>query len=139
MTDLYKPRHTPLEKERITTGRNQLRITLSQAPYANNQSTSFAVSEHVTAETRDRRQYDVFTLHGVTDALHSSWRDLERHHGFIVAPDSTHVSVPITYYLSSYWLPFHVDSTLSFRLAVSIGVSFAALYIRWMLRAFFAQ
>ena len=133
MTDLYAPQRSALERRRIADGRRKLRHRLAHAPYSNGQSGAFALEERFFTETRGRRQYDVFTLRGRTDALSQCWRDDERRYDFVVGADSNCVSVPVDYYLRGYVLPFESDLGFVVRLALLSALGAAALYLRtWL-------
>jgi len=132
MTDLYAPRRSVLEDRRITEGRARLHAKISAPPYSSGQSEFlYKVGEGAITENRKGRQYDVFTLQGVSGSLHKQWREDERRHGWLISHDSTRVSVPIDYYLARYRLPIDLDGGLAARLLICASVMVLASYIRY--------
>ena len=128
MANLYATSRSVIESARIERGRTQLRSRLGVAPYSAGQGASFALGAKTLNQTRLGREYDVFSLQGVTAPLAQCWRVDETRYGFIVNAQSTSVSVPLNYYTSAYAFPFDVDTALVSRLVAWLSVAGAALW-----------
>jgi len=128
--DLGARSESPVVRARVERGRRYYTQLWASAPYSTGQRETFAVT--VLDRSRSAAiESDVYQLTGVHERLAPAFLNAVASGGLALtsAPGeaSYRLTVPHSFYLRDYWLPFDIDTALALALARNVLVALACL------------